>query len=214
MRDKLPVILLALGFAVAGSGGTALGFMLAQRGPPARASQGDLAAAADTALPQAGRRSSTRPARAKAVAAGRSKGQARGRAAALHAGGRGAAAGRGQSRSWANLAEGLDINAEQQQAWQQMMDDIRGSCVAKRLEQGDTTLELMVAAVSQEEASAEDLHAQVDASVEARREASHCVLNEALEFRAALTSEQRAALAGRVVQLRERRQAWMDAWSD
>lgn len=214
MRDKLPVILLALGFAVAGSGGTALGFVLAQRSSPAATAGVDAAGSSDTASRHTSRRPAARAARAKAVS-GRAKGQTRSRGAALRAANRGTAGpARGQTRSWAALAEGLDITAKQQAAWQKMMDEIRGSCVATRLERGDTTLELLVAAVSQEDASAEALHAQIESSLEAQREASHCVLDQALEFRAELTPEQRSALSTRAGQLRERRQAWMEAWSD
>jgi len=218
MSDKLPMVLLALGFALAGSVGTAIGFTLAQRSAADSPTVGETPTAADTDLPPTARRAAARGARMKAVSGAmgspRSRGKAKGRAAERGRSQRAEAGPRGQGRSWAVLAEGLDINEEQQQAWQKMMDDIRSDCVATRLGQEDTTLELMVTAVSQQDASSEDLHAQVESSLEARREASHCVLDEVLEFRSQLTPEQRLALGERVGKLKERRKAWLEAWSD
>ena len=213
MSDTTRTILLALGFAIAGSGGTALGFAIAQRGEPAAAT-----GAQDTANPRASKRVAARMARAKAATT-RGSSTRRGRSQALRGrGGQGQGQGQGQGfgqgRSWASLAEGIDISSEQQQAWQEMMGDIRTRCVAERLERGDTTLEMMMNAVTAEDEDTETLHAQVEAGLEAQRDASHCVLEEVLEFRTQLTPEQRAALAERVGGLRERRQAWLDAWSD
>jgi Spy/CpxP family protein refolding chaperone len=218
MSDTTRTVLLALGFALAGSGGTALGFAIAQRGEPAQsiASAGD----DDTSSPRTSQRIAARKARAKALgtratSSRRGRGQGQGQAMRGRGGsGQGIGQGQGQGRSWGSLAEGIDISSEQQQAWQQMMSDIRTRCVAERLEQGDTTLEMMMNAVSAQDEDTEALHAQVEAGLEARREASHCVLEEVLEFRTQLSPEQRAALAERVGSLRERRQAWLDAWSD
>jgi hypothetical protein len=211
MRDKLPTILLALGFAVAGSAGTAVGYTLAHRGTATVAAP----TTADTAPPAAPRAGGPRGPRAKAKALaggasprhGRSRPGARGRAQAHERG-------RSQSRTWATLAEGIDISPEQEQAWQQMMSDIRARCVAERLERGDSTFEVMMVAISGETLSDEELHARVEESLEARRTASHCVLEEVLEFRAQLEPEQRAALVERVGQLQSRREAWLEAWSE
>jgi hypothetical protein len=215
MRDKLPTILLALGFAVAGSAGTAVGYSIAQRDTASVESP----AAADTAQPRSQRAAAPRGPRAKAKAKAkalggarakqpsRSRGAARGRSQASERG-------RGQGRSWAALADGIDITPEQEQAWQQMMTDIRGRCVTERLEQGESTIEMMMVAIGQEEQSAEELHAQIEAGLEARRTASHCVLEEVLEFREQLEPEQRAALAERISQLQSRRRAWLEAWSE
>ncbi len=212
MRDKLPTILLALGFAVAGSGGTAIGYTLAQRAETPAAPQ---AAEEDTAASWGKARGQSRGSRAKARGGPRSKVGARTRVASRGRAGRGAnAEQRGQGRTWGGLAEGLDITEEQQQAWQAMMETIRTTCVANRLERGDTTFDLMMAAVSEEDATAEALHAQVESSLEAQREASHCVLEQVLTFREQLTPEQRAALSERITTQRKRRQAWMDSWSD
>jgi Spy/CpxP family protein refolding chaperone len=213
MSDTTRTILLALGFAIAGSGGTALGFAVAQRSGPSQPSvtqDGDQ----DTSSPRASRRLAARAGRAKAAGA-RGAGSQRGRGQAMRGrSGQGQGQGQGQGRNWAALADGIDITEEQQEAWQQMMGDIRTRCVAERLQRGDTTLEMMMTAVSAEDADAEALHAQVEAGLEAQREASLCVLEEVLEFRAQLSPEQRAALAERVGSLRARRQAWMDAWTD
>ncbi len=213
MRDKLPTILLALGFAVAGSGGTAIGYTVAQRNAQPAATAAPAAEAVDTAPPRARGRGMARAVRVKAEGGPRSKAATRSRGGERSRGARPGGP-RGQGRSWASLTEDLEISTEQQEAFQQMMSDIRSGCVASRLEQGDTTFELIVDAVSQEEATTEQLHAQVESSLEARREASYCVLDEVLEFRAQLTPEQREALAERIASARERRRAWVEAWSD
>ncbi len=94
-----------------------------------------------------------------------------------------------------------------------MVADIRSNCATARQAQTDTTLELLVAAVSAEDPASEALHAQVEEQLEARREAAHCMLNEVIEFQATLTPEQRSAIAERVEKLEARREAWLDAWS-
>lgn len=205
MSQELRTILLALGFAVVGSGGTALGFTLAQRDPPAARSD---EAGDDTATSRSGWRTGRRSQRE----VGRSHGAGPQRAGRGHPMGQGAALGRG--RGWVSLAEDLDLSVEQRQAWQQMMSDIRSNCANARSQQADTTLELLGTTAAAEPADPEALHALIEARLTTQRQASHCVLNEVLEFHATLEPAQRALIAERVQELQTRRQAWMDAWSE
>jgi Spy/CpxP family protein refolding chaperone len=203
MSDTTKMLLFALGFAVAGSGGTALGFAIARGGDEPAASS---AAQEDTAPPRHARRSATRRSHAKAASRGAGR-SARGR-------GMGMSGGQGRGRSWANIADELDLSDAQRQAWQAMISDIRADCATNRLQQGDTTLELLGRVASTDEVDAEALHAQVETRLDAQREAAHCVLNEVLEFQATLTPEQRGAIAERVTEAQERRKAWLDAWTE
>jgi hypothetical protein len=211
MSDKLQTLLIALGFALVGSAGTALGFALAQRGSlaPAVATGSD-----DTAPPRAALRSaaSRRPELGRGRAAMRERGTQRA--------GRGQGAGMGpasatrRQRGLAAVADEIDLSAAQRQAWLKMMGDIRTSCADARGAQGDSTLELFSTVATAADPDPEVLHTLIEERLDDQREAAHCVLEEVLEFQAELSPEQRAAIAARVTELKTRRQAWLDAWGD
>jgi Spy/CpxP family protein refolding chaperone len=199
MNARLQLLLVAVGFATLGTGVTFLGFRMAMpTGSLVAATAEDTA----TSVAPPGRR-----ARTARGSAGRGQGPP-GRAGGPL---RGPAAGAG--RSLAALADELNLTAEQRQAWVHMMQTVRTTCGTEGLQGGAMALDLIEATNAGADDSPEALHSRLDARLDQQRTAAHCALNELLTFGATLSPEQRTAVATRLGQLAERRQAWIDGWA-
>ena len=112
-----------------------------------------------------------------------------------------------------SLADELDLTAEQQLAWRQMMLNIRSTCSHEGPGGYLSTLDLLEAAVDAQPAEHDALYTMVDLQLEAQRLATRCTLGEVLGFKAVLSPEQLAFVATRLDELHQERQRWRDAWN-